>query len=180
MNIETHLRERHINLELHRPILDYQLNIATFYCWNLSGKPVGYQQYNPLGDKYIFNSKLEGKYYTYRDKNNPTITVWGVESLYQSNGVIFLAEGIFDAARLTEQNQSALATMCNNPPLDYKNWFSILSRPIVAICDNDAAGLELAKFGDYVEIVPESKDLGESSIEYVNFLIEKYNNPMLF
>ncbi len=174
MNLKDHLKQRHLNLELHQPVLDEELNIATLYCWNLSGQPVGYQQYNPLGDKKIFNSKLEGKYYTYRNKNQPTVVVWGVESLYQSNGVVYLTEGIFDACRITNLGQSALAAMANNPPKDYKNWLQLLNRPIVAVCDNDDAGRKLAKFGDYVEIVPEGKDLGDAPDDYVCYLMNKY------
>jgi DNA primase len=174
MNLKEHLKERHLNLELHKPILDEELNIATFLLYNLSGQIVGYQQYNPLGDKKIFNSKLEGKYYTYRNKVQPTIALWGVESLYLTDGPIFLTEGIFDACRMTELGQTALATLANNPPKDYRNWLQMLSRPIVVVCDNDAAGRKLAKFGDYVEVVPDEKDLGESSDDYVNYLINKY------
>jgi hypothetical protein len=176
MNLKQHLRERHLNLDLHRPVLDEQLNIATFYCWNPSGQLVGYQQYNPNGDKKIFNSKLEGKYYTYRNKNQPTIVVWGLESLYQSSGVIYLTEGIFDAARMTEVGASALSTMANNPPKDYRNWLDMLHRPVVAVCDNDDAGKKLAKFGHYVEVVPEGKDLGEAPDDYVRYLLSKYAN----
>lgn len=172
MNIRTHLQQRHLNLELHRPILDEDLNIATFLCWNLSGQLVGYQQYNPNGNKKIFNNKLEGKYYTYRKL--PTVSVWGLESLHISSGPVFLTEGIFDAARLTNLGFSALATMSNNPPKDYKNWLHLLRRPIVAVCDNDAAGRKLAKFGNFVEIVPEGKDLSDAPESYVRFLVNKY------
>jgi hypothetical protein len=173
-DLRYHLHQRHLNLELHRPFLDEELNIATFYCWNLSGQLVGYQQYNPSGSKKIFNDKLSGKYYTYRNKNHQTVSVWGTESLYQSDGVVYLTEGIFDAARMTNLGQSALAAMANNPPRDYKNWLQLLNRPVVAVCDNDAAGRKLAKFGDYVEVVPEGKDLGESSDAYVQYLLNKY------
>jgi hypothetical protein len=174
MNLKQHLIERHLNLELHRPILDKELNIATFLLYNLSGQLVGYQQYNPSGDKKIFNSKLEGKYYTYRNKNQPTVAIWGLESYYVSTGPIFLTEGIFDACRMTNVGQSAFATLANNPPKDYRNWLMMLNRPIVVVCDNDAAGRKLAKFGDYVEVVPEGKDLGESSDDYVQYLLTKY------
>ena len=173
MNLKEHLRQRNLNLELHRPILDYEHNVCTFYCWNLSGQVVGYQQYNPLGDKKIFNSKLEGKYYTYRKL--PTVVVWGVESLYQSDGVVYLTEGIFDACRMTNLGQSALAMMANNPPKDYKNWLKMLNRPTVAVCDNDVAGMKLAKFGDYVEVVPKGKDLGDAPDDYVEYLLNKYS-----
>lgn len=173
MNITEHLKERHLNLKLHRPVLDEELNIATFFCWNLSGQLVGYQQYNPSGDKKIFNNKLEGRYYTYR--KIPTVTIWGVESLYLSDGPIYLTEGIFDACRMTNVGYSGLATLANNPPKDYKNWLQLLHRPIIAVCDNDTAGIKLAKFGDHVEIVPGNKDLGESNDDYVSYLIQKYS-----
>jgi hypothetical protein len=173
-DLRKHLLQRHLNLELHRPFLDEELNIATFYCWNLSGQLVGYQQYNPNGDKKIFNSKLEGKYYTYRNKNHQTVVVWGTESLYQSDGVVYLTEGIFDAARMTNVGQSALAAMANNPPKDYRNWLQMLNRPVVAVCDNDDAGRKLAKFGHYVEVVPDGKDLGDAPDDYVRYLLNKY------
>lgn len=176
MNLKDHLKERHLNLNLHRPVLDEETGVVTFYCWNLSGQLVGYQQYNPNGDKKVFNSKMEGKYYTYRNKNVPTVVVWGVESLYQSTGVVYLTEGVFDAARMTNVGASALATLANNPPKDYRNFLQLLNRPVVAVCDNDDAGKKLAKFGDYVEVVPEGKDLGESSDDYVRFLLNKYSH----
>jgi hypothetical protein len=161
-----------MNLELHKPVLDEELCIATFYCYNVSGQLVAYQQYNPNGDKYIFNSKLEGKYYTYRKV--PTVAMWGVESLYLDDGAIFLTEGLFDAARMTNLGLSGLAAMTNNPPRDYRNWLQLLNRPVVAVCDNDKAGMELAKFGDCVEVVPEGKDLNEAPDDYVKYLLDKY------
>lgn len=102
------------------------------------------------------------------------MSVWGLESLHISSGPIFLTEGIFDAARLTNLGYSALATMSNDPPKDYKNWLHLLRRPIVAVCDNDAAGRKLAKFGNFVEIVPEGKDLSDAPESYVRFLVNKY------
>jgi len=174
MNLKKHLKQRHLNLELHRPVLDEINNVATFYCWNLSGQLVGYQKYRPQGCKKIFNCAEKGRYYTYRNKNQPTVVVWGTESLYQSNGVVYLTEGIFDACRMTDLGYSAIATLCNNPPKDYKNWLRMLNRPIVAVCDNDAAGMKLAKFGDYVEVVPDGKDLGEASDTYLFYLMSRY------
>jgi hypothetical protein len=174
-SILSHLKSRHLNIELHRPIVDEENGIATLLLYNLSGQIVGYQQYNPKGDKKTDNSKATGKYYTYKSKQLNTVVLWGVESLYQSNGVIYLTEGIYDAARLTNRGQSALATLTNNPPKDYLNYLKLLNRPIVVVCDNDNAGKKLAKYGDYVEDVPsEYKDLGESPESYVSQLIEKY------
>ena len=170
----SHLESRFLNVELHRPLLDEENGVATFLLYNLSGQLVGYQQYNPTGDKKKFNSKLEGKYYTYRKL--PTVSFFGVESLKNSNGVVFLTEGVFDAARITYHGQSALASLSNNPPKDYYNFLSLLNRPVVVVCDNDEAGRKLAKFGHYVEVVPEGKDLGDAEDAYVQHLLNKYSN----
>jgi hypothetical protein len=170
-NLREHLKSRHLDLDLHRPAINEEERIATFYLWNLSGSLVGFQQYRPEGLKKINNDPREGKYYTY--KKQPTIAVWGVESLYLSPHVVFITEGVFDAARLTERGYSALAMLTNNPTTDYRNWLTFLNRTVVAVCDNDKAGKKLAAFGD-VAIFTEEKDLGDSDDEYVTNLLLPY------
>lgn len=170
MDLVEHLRSRHLDLKLHRPMLDEAEGVATFYLWNLSGQLVGYQQYRPLGEKRPQNNPKEGKYYTYRGL--PTLAVWGVESL-KYPGSLFVCEGVFDACRLTEVGCAAVAVLSNNTGWDLKNWLSCLNRRVVAVCDNDAAGRKLAKFGDDVVYTFE-KDLGDSSEDYVNSLVLHY------
>lgn len=171
MTLVEHLRSRHLDLQLHRPIVDEVEDVATFYLWNLSGQLVGYQQYRRSGEKKPQNNPKQGKYYTYRKQ--PTLAVWGVESLHLSPHVVFVTEGIFDAARLTERGYSAVAVLSNNTGWDLRNWFSILNRRVIAVCDNDAAGRALAKFGD-VAVFTDDKDLGDSSDEYVTELVRKF------
>jgi hypothetical protein len=173
MNTLTeHLKSRHLDLALHRPVLDETERVATFYLWNLSGALVGYQQYRSEGEKKPQNNPKEGKYFTYRTQ--PTVAVWGVESLHLTPNVVFLTEGVFDAARLTERGYSALAALSNNPSQDLRNWLTFLNRKVVAVCDNDVAGKRLAKFGD-VAVFTEDHDLGDSSDEYVTRLLETYS-----
>ena len=170
MNLTEHLRSRHLDLELHRPMLDEVEDVATFYLWNLSGQLVGYQQYRPLGEKKPQNNPKEGKYFTYRKQ--PTLAVWGVESL-KYPGSVFVCEGVFDACRLTEMGCAAVAVLSNNPTSDLANWLACLNRRVVAVCDNDSAGRKLAKFGDDVVFTYE-KDLGDSSEDYVKSLVLHY------
>lgn len=170
MNLTEHLRSRHLDLELHRPMLDEVEGVATFYLWNLSGQLVGYQQYRPLGEKKPQNNPKEGKYFTYRKQ--PTLAVWGVESL-KYPGSVFVCEGVFDACRLTERGCAAVAVLSNNPTSDLANWLACLNRRVVAVCDNDSAGRKLAKFGDEVVYTYE-KDLGDSSEDYVKSLVLHY------
>lgn len=166
-----HLKKRHLDLELHRPVLDLENDVATFYLWNLSGKFCGYQQYRRFGEKKPQNNPKLGKYFTYRKQ--PTLGVWGVESLHLSPNVVFLTEGVFDACRLTEKGYSALAVLSNNTGWDLKNWLSMLNRKVVAVCDNDDAGRKLAKFGD-VSVFCTDHDLGDSTDEFVNTLVLRF------
>ena len=170
-SVTDHLKDRYLNLELHRPVVDEVERVATFYLWNLSGQLVGYQQYRPEGEKKPQNNPKQGKYFTYRKQ--PTLAVWGVESLHLSPNVVFLTEGVFDACRLTERGYSALAVLSNNTGTDLKNWLSMLNRKVVAVCDNDDAGRKLAKFGD-VAVFCEDHDLGDSSDEFVNTLVLRF------
>jgi DNA primase len=169
--VKQHLVNRHLDLDLHHPIIDEINRIATFYLYNLSEQIVGYQQYRPDGSKKKSNNPKEGKYFTYRRKD--THSIWGLESLSLSPNVVFLTEGIFDACRLTQFGYSALAVLSNNPSLDLRNWLMMLNRKVIVIADNDNAGRKLAKFGHCVEFT-EEHDLGDSSNEYVKNLVLKY------
>jgi hypothetical protein len=169
--VVEHLRDRHLNLELHRPVVDEVERVATFYLYNLTGSLVGYQQYRPEGEKKTQNNPKQGKYFTYRKQ--PTLAVWGVESLHLTPNVVFLTEGVFDACRLTSRGYSALAVLSNNPSQDLKNWLGMLNRKVVAVCDNDDAGRKLAKFGDCC-VFTTDKDLGDSSEEFVSALLKTH------
>ena len=169
--LKAHLNSRHLDLDLHRPVLDEENQVATFYLWNLSGQLVGYQQYRPSGEKKPQNNPREGKYFTY--SHQPTLAGWGVETLHLTPNVVFLTEGVFDAARLTERGFSALAALSNNPTADLRNWLTCLDRRVVAVCDNDAAGRRLAKFGD-LAVFTEDHDLGDSTEDYVSWLVSTY------
>jgi hypothetical protein len=172
MTVVEHLASRHLNVELHRPVVDEAERVATFYLYNLSGALVGYQQYRPEGEKKPNNNPKEGKYFTYR--HQPTVTVWGVESLHLTPNVVFLCEGVFDAARLTNRGVSALAVLSSNTGWDLRNWLAMLNRKVVAVCDGDRAGAQLAKFGDVSLCLLNGKDLGEADDATVDFLLKEF------
>jgi hypothetical protein len=173
--VTEYLLRRHVNLDLHRPFVDEGERTATFLLYNPSGQLVGYQQHRPDAPK---NPQKLGpkraRYFTYRKQ--PTHGVFGVESLHLGQGPVFLAEGVFDACRLTSLGQSALAVCCNDPPRDFGNWLFLLRRKVVVVTDNDLAGRKLAKFGHFVEFCPgEGKDLGDCPQDFVTYLVKKYN-----
>ena len=167
-----HLKDRYVDLNLHRPWIDEDGRVAVFYLYNLSGAIIGYQQYRPDSDKTRNNHPKLARYFTYRTQ--PTLAVWGLESLHLTPHVVFLTEGIFDACRLTARGYSAIAALTNNPTKDLRNWLQMLNRRVVAVCDNDIAGRRLAKFGD-VAVFTEDKDLGEADDPFVTKLLKEYS-----
>ena len=173
MTLVQHLRDRHLDLNLHKPVIDEAEGVATFFLYNLSGQLVGYQQYRPSASKEKKNDPKEGRYFTYRGL--PTVAVFGVESLHLTPNVVFITEGVFDAARITERGVSAVAVLSNDPTLDVANFLTCLGRKVVAVCDNDAAGRKLAKFGD-VAVFTDGRDLGDSSQEFVDNLVANFNS----
>ncbi len=171
MNVTQHLRDRFVNLNLHRFLVDDENNMATALLYNLSGQLCGYQQYRPGADKTRRNDPREGRYYTY--KTEGTLVVFGVETLHLTPGLVFVVEGMFDAARLSSRGFSALAVLSNNPNQDLKGFLKCLNRKVVVVYDNDAAGVKLAKFG-HEAVCLDSKDVGDASEEELNQLLKKY------
>lgn len=170
MNLLDHLKQRHCDLTLHNPVVDQDEGVVTFYLWNLSDQMVGYQQYRPLAGKEKKNNPKEGRYFTMR--KSPTVAVFGVESLHLRSDVVFVAEGIFDACRLSSRGLPAVAVLSNDPSKDVYNWLHSLGRKVVVVHDNDKAGLRLAKFGDFAVTTGE-KDLGDSTEAEVTNLLNR-------
>lgn len=170
-----HLASRHLNFNLHRVWLDEVKQVATFPLYNLAGTLLGYQQYRPDGSKAVNNDPRDGKYFT-RKPNNPEPSYWGVESWNLSN-TLFLVEGLFDAARLTSLGYSALAVFTNNPGSNFRSFVSLVQklRPVVVVCDNDAAGLKLAKYGHTYTTLSSGKDVSEADKLEVLEIVKYYD-----
>ena len=178
-----HVKDRHVDTDLHTVWVDEEDRTATFPLWNLSGQFVGYQRYRPDADKQQKNA-VEGRYYTYRGqklvpKHCQTVAVWGLESWYLSR-TLFVFEGIFDAARVTELGYSALALLSNDPNTDTRNWLRCVrqNRPVVSVCDPGKAGVKMATVGhrSHTMNVPDAPDadLGDADPAYVRQLLKDY------
>lgn len=176
MDIIEHLKSRWLDLSLHAPVISQDDCLATFYLYNLSGQIIGYQQYNPLGDKKVFNDKAKAKYYTYC--KTPTLKVRGVESLLEyKSGPVFVTEGLFDAARMIWNGFAAVAILCNNPPREYFNWLSSLAREVVVVADGDSAGSKLLKLSSKNFICPDGEDLGSVNQSFITNLLDELQLP---
>lgn len=172
MSVVAHLKDRHLDMSLHRVWVSEQNSCATFPLWNLSGQITGYQRYRPYANKEKRNDPREGRYFT-RVKEGK-IGVWGLESWSLTN-TLFITEGIFDAARLTSRGASATALLSYDVAPTTKNWLYTLRqfRKIVAVCDNDSSGLKLSSLAS-VFTVTSSNDLGDASDNYVTSLLTEY------
>lgn len=181
--LKQHVLNRHVDLKLHQVWFNETGRVATFPLWNLSGMLVGYQAYRPDADKVQKNDE-KGRYYTYRGEklvknHSKTVAVWGLESWCLST-VLFITEGVFDAARITKLGYSAVAVLSNDPNTSTLNWLlqTRTQRPTVAVCDPGAAGRKLAKIAHRAHTVcvpglPDG-DLGDAPDAYVRELVKTY------
>lgn len=170
MDLHKHLRSRHLDARLHTVWCDLDQSVAAFPLWTLSGALVGYQQYRPLATKQRQNHAKQGRYFTHRIKH--IVSVWGLESWHLSPHVLFVTEGVFDAARLTELGVSAVATLSNNPDVSTSNWLKCVPRLTVAVCDPDPAGQKLAAHCDLS--VTLDTDLGDAEQHVVDGVVSTY------
>jgi len=170
MSLQQHLVSRQLDMNLHRVWLD--ADVATFPLWNLSGQLVGYQQYKPSADKKPSNDPRSGRYFTRRRID--VTAVWGLESWSLSH-TLFVCEGIFDAAAFTARGYRALAVCSNDIDRSLKLWFNIIkaSRKIVCICDSDAAGSRLARYG-HCAYTFEQGDAGSACDQHITDIIRRY------
>jgi len=173
-DIESHLKDRGIDVKKTRTIIDKERGDTYFFLYNLSGQMVGYQKYNPdypkAGQSKAVNPRLV-KYFTLVSEDK--IGVWGLESLKFTDKYLFVVEGIFDAARIHECGYPAIAVLCNDPDHSTRSWISTLPQTKIVIFDNDKAGMRLKSAGDYAFSVTIGNDMNDLSIEEAGeFLID--------
>lgn len=172
--IRDHLQKRHINLDIHKVWIHEGYNRATFPIWNLSGVMVGYARYWPYGNKKT-NDIRTGKYFIYYTK--PNIGVWGLESWKKSN-TLLITEGIFDAARFTNLGLSSIAVLGSSGNRDKTRWIWNIqhTRPTIAICDGDKAGMQLAKLSRNHIQLPAGTDPASAPTEVITDIMKRIAN----
>lgn len=169
-DIRKHLEDRGVvPYDPKYPVyMDTEVDVAYFPLFNLSGRFVGYQRYNPEGTKGKESYKVDKenkKYYTYvtrenPEKNVPYTALYGLHTL-DKRPYLFIVEGIFDAVKLIKMEEPVVAVLANNPK-QLKNFFFVLQKKVISIEDRDLAGSKLKRLADKSFVVPEPyKDLGE-------------------
>ena len=185
--VRAHLRSRGVDLEKTRVTINEEKRNATFYLYNLSGQLVGFQQYTPAADKtrgtearrFYKEAKADinfrdmMKYFTFagEEGKEKKHAVWGLETLGSEN-YVFLTEGIFDAVKIHNSGHPAVAVLANSPkPL--RGWLRSLGRTVIAILDNDDAGVKLRNVAHLSYTTPDPwKDLGEMPQSSVNAFMD--------
>lgn len=176
--IKSHLKDRGIDPDQTRVIIDEQTNDVYFFLYNLSGQMVGFQKYNKdyqkTGQSNLDDPRM-AKYFTWVSEEGygKAIAVWGLESTKFTDKFLFITEGIFDAARIQEAGYPAIAVLCNNPNISLKGWLETLPQTKIVIYDNDVPGKRLIKFGDYAYTVPRDKDVNDLTPEEAKKFLEE-------
>jgi hypothetical protein len=161
MNMQDHLLTRWCDTDKypHTVVTD---TMATFPLWNMSGQRVGFQTYSPLQPKKEVGDPRLQKYFSWVTKpcasKNAEIAVFGLETVQWNDQLLFLTEGIFDAARLHWFGLPAVAVLSNNP-VHLVSWLDALPSHKVACVQGDQAGMKLRKYGDSYVQMPDGHDV---------------------
>ena len=173
MSLAQHLRTRYLDVNQHTVWVSELEQVAVVPLWNLSGQMTGYHHYRPDKEKSLNNHPYECRYFT-RVTGTP-VTVWGLESWNNSN-TLFVLEGLFDAARVTWNGFSAVSVFSSDIGKPTLTWINLVKRfrPVVVVCDNDAAGSKLAKHGHASYTVQTGKDLNDADESEVQRFLKNY------
>lgn len=164
-----HLLSRNYDPALYlNQTIDEENNLLTVHVYNLDGKLTGYQCYNPTGDK---KTKIVAgaKYITYTMKGEKAF--WGLETIDYSKDTLYVVEGLFKASALHRLGLNAICVFGNNA----KHLSDVLlsfNMKLIAVCDNDDAGLILGRSvermsGSYVVF---DKDLDEYDLSELELI----------
>lgn len=115
--------------------------LLTVHLFNIDGKFVGYQRYNPSGSKKT-KPVSEAKYMTYIMKGERAY--WGLETLDYTKSRLYIVEGLFKASALHRLGLNAICVMGNNAAHLGEILLSF-NMDLVAVCDNDDAGKVLGR-----------------------------------
>jgi DNA primase len=174
---ESHLKQRGVDTNKTRVIIDKDSGDTFFFLYNLTGQMVGYQKYNPAypkkGQRDLGDAKIT-KYYNWigDEQDGKKIAVWGLESYDTGSKYLFITEGIFDIARVHESGYPGIAVLGNDPSPQLSFWLKTLPQTKIVIYDNDVAGKKLIKFGDYAFSVEGAKDLNDLSPEEAKIFLD--------
>ena len=161
-----HLESRWLDVAKY-PNVTVTEEMVTFPLFNFSNKMVGIQIYNPTQPKKEVGDPRLQKYFSYVTKpcasKNAELAVWGLETVHWDDPILFLTEGIFDAARLHYFGLPAVAVLSNNPT-HLSGWLMALPSTKIACVQGDAAGKKLAKFGDLRVMLPEGRDVSDLTV----------------
>lgn len=157
-------------------VIDEETYTASFMLFSETGKYLGFQTYKPNGRKTHEGKGMDPrdlKYFTHAVPGE--IPMFGVESLdFDNHRVVFLVEGIFDAMKFHSLCLPCLAVLGNNP-LQLRSYLKATSSYVVGFCDNDEAGMKLAKLCHAFFIAPE-KDAGAMTTDELKHALE--NQPL--
>lgn len=159
-------------------VIDKETTHATFLLYNLHGQLVGYQRYNPLGDKkHFYDEEDLVKYFTWVGNDNvkgKKLACWGLDSIKSSTKILYITEGIFDANMIQKTGRACVALLTGTPSPQMIEFLNLLPYKKIAICDNDEGGSKSHFKAFYTTTVPDPyKDTGEMPLNEVDEFLTK-------
>jgi len=153
--------------------VDLDKELVTFPRWGINQALAGTLQYNWKGEKKGKHCKETSKYYLINRKG--MYAPYGLETLNPELKNIYVVEGAFDALAVRNLGYNCLALLTNNPKhlVSTLNVLRSKGHNIVALCEGDKAGKELAKYGDTALYLPDNEDASSLPQEVLAFILEE-------
>ena len=171
----SHLASRDYTPDSLGSILSKESGVIYFLLWNLSGQLVGFQQYIPNAPK-SGNHPKDCRYYTYTTKvdSKSIPAIWGLHTYSLSTKRIFIVEGVFDAVKLHNIGECAIALLGNAGSKSVKQWLSLIRAEKISILDSDQSSNALKRLSNRWYVTPSPyKDLGEMPQNKVDAFIKE-------
>lgn len=168
------LKKRYYNLDW-KVWLDFENNLATFPLYGaLTGRLLGYQQYNPNSKDKACNIPKNGRYYTYQNtKLSGEYACWGLD-VVKFRDTLYITEGVFKSARLNGLGFDSISILSSNTNKELITNLYKYYNKIVWCGDNDFAGInsKILKYVDNSIIF----DIDIDEIHNDNIIFDKLEN----
>lgn len=178
--IRTHLKHRHLDVDMYHCHVDDEADKVTFWLANDRMQLAGILQYYPLGSKDTTDQN--SKYFSSSSKEG-MVPLFGMETFHWSPDVIFLSEGAFDSVRLANRGYTSLAMLSSNVHKRTRNWITSRGRRTILVRDNDHLLKSKKRERDHIKYfvdeiyIPSAEDMGEMSEDEIDRMLATLGLP---
>lgn len=178
--IRSHLKQRHLDVDMYHCHVDDDAGKVTFWLADDRMQLAGMLQYYPHGSKSTTDEN--SKYFSKASKNR-MVPLFGMETFHWSPDVIFLSEGAFDSVRLANRGYTSLAMLSSNVHQRTRNWITSRGRRTVFVRDNDHLIKSKKRDRNHIKYfvddvyIPAAEDMGAMEEDEIDRMLDILGLP---